>query len=119
MPSSARGNRGLKAQLGCRRLRIDDDQRRRLAVVGQRLRRALIHEVATLVPDTILHWHRELIAPKWIYPRQRPGRPGVLREVRRLVIRMATENPRWGYTRIQSEGCLPPSRMAAIVERAT
>jgi len=49
-----------------------------------------MHEVATLVPpDTILRWHRELIARKWTYARQRPGRPGVLREIRRLVVRMA------------------------------
>ena len=95
-------NRVLKAQLGRRRLRMDDDQRRRLAVLGQRLGRALMHEMATLVtPDTIRRWHRELIARKWTYARQRPGRPGVLREIRRLVLRMATENPRWGYTRIQ------------------
>jgi putative transposase len=95
-------NRVLKAQLGRRRLRLDNDQRRRLAVLGQRLGRALMHEVATLLtPDTILRWHRELSARKWTYARQRPGRPGVLREIRRLVIRMATENPRWGYTRIQ------------------
>ena len=95
-------NRVLKAQLGRRRLRMDDDQRRRLAVLGQRLGRALMHEVATLVtPGTILRWHRELIARKWTYSRQCPGRPGVLREIRRLVVRMATENPRWGYTRIQ------------------
>ena len=92
----------LKAQLGRRRLRLDDDQRRRLAVLGQRLGRALLHEVATLVtPDTVLRWHRELIARKWTYARRRQGRPGVLREIRRLVVHMATENPRWGYTRIQ------------------
>jgi putative transposase len=95
-------NRVLKAQLGRRRLRLDDDQRRRLAVLGQRLGRAVLHEVATLVtPDTILRWHRELIARKWTYARQHPGRPGVRGEIRRLVLRMATENPRWGYTRIQ------------------
>ena len=52
-------------------------------------------------PDTILRWHRELIARKWTYARRRPGRPGVLAEIRRLVLRMATENPSWGYTRIQ------------------
>ena len=58
-------NRVLRAQLGRRRLRLDDDQRRRLAVLGHRLGRALMREVATLVtPDTILRWHRELIARK-------------------------------------------------------
>src|SRR5258705_12353412 len=54
-----------------------------------------------VTPETILRWHRELIARKWTYARRRPGRPAVLAEIRRLVVRMATENPRWGYTRIQ------------------
>jgi hypothetical protein len=95
-------NRALKAQLAGRRLQLDDPQRRRLAVLGQRLGRAVLRDVATLVtPDTILRWHRELIARKWTYARRRPGRPGVLAEIRRLVVRMATENPSWGYTRIQ------------------
>ena len=95
-------NRALKTQLVGRRLRLNDAQRRRLAVLGQRLGRHVLREVATLVtPDTILRWHRELIARKWTYVRRRPGRPGVLAEIRRLVVRMATENPSWGYTRIQ------------------
>jgi len=95
-------NRALKAQLTGRRLRLNDVQRRRLAVLGQRLGRDVLRDVATLVtPDTILRWHRELIVRKWTYTRQRPGRPGVLTEIRRLVVRMATENPSWGYTRIQ------------------
>jgi len=63
-------------------------------VLGQRLGRAALREVATLVtPDTVLRWHRELIARKWTYIRRRPGRPGVLAEIRRLMVRMATENP--------------------------
>ena len=95
-------NRTLKAQLTGRRLQLDDGQRRRLAVLGQRLGRVVLRDVATLVtPDTILRWHRELIARKWTYTRHRPGRPGVLAEIRRLVLRMARENPSWGYTRIQ------------------
>ena len=95
-------NRVLKSQLGNRRLRLDDRQRRRLGVLGHRLGRRVLHDVATLVtPDTILRWHRALVARKWTYARQRPGRPGVRREIRRLVMRMATDNPQWGYTRIQ------------------
>ena len=47
-------------------------------------------------------WHRELVARKWTYAQATDrGRPGVLRDIRRLVVRMATDNPRWGYTRIQ------------------
>jgi len=95
-------NRALKAQLAGRRLRLTDAQRRRLAMLGHRLGRAVLRDVATLVtPDTILRWHRELIARKWTYARRRRGRPGVLAEIRRHVVRMATENPTWGYTRIQ------------------
>ena len=58
-------NRTLKAQLAGRQLRLTDAQRCRLAVLGQRLGRAVLRDVATLVtPDTILRWHRELIALK-------------------------------------------------------
>ena len=83
-------------------MRLSDDERRRLAVIGQRLGRCILAQVATIVtPDTILRWHRELIAPKWTYVRSRPGRPGVQAKIRRLAVRMATDNPSWGYTRIQ------------------
>jgi putative transposase len=95
-------NRVLKAQLRHRRLRLTDNDRRRLAALGERLARRVLAQVATIVtPDTILRWHRHLIARKWTFSNRRPGRPGVLPEIRRLVLRMATENPRWGYTRIQ------------------
>ena len=95
-------NRVLKAQLRHQRLRLTDHDRRRLAVLGERLGRRMLAQVATIVtPDTILRWHRQLIARKWTYSKRRPGRPSVIPEIRRLVVRMATENPRWGYTRIQ------------------
>jgi transposase InsO family protein len=95
-------NRVLKAQLRGQRVRLTDDERRRLAVLGAHLRRPILAEVATIVtPDTILRWHRQLIARKWTYPKRRPGRPSVMPEICRLVVRMATENPSWGYTRIQ------------------
>jgi hypothetical protein len=63
--------------------------------------RAALREIATIAtPDTLLRWHRQLIARKWTYGRK-AGRRGVLLEIRRLVVRMAEENPTWGYTRIQ------------------
>src|SRR6267143_4890392 len=96
-------NRVLREQLkGHRRLRLTDDQRRRLAAKGHRLGRRLLSRVATIVtPDTILRWNRRLIAEKWTYPRKRPGRPGTMKKVVRLITRMATDNPTWGYSRIQ------------------
>src|ERR671910_2638784 len=95
-------NRILKAQLHGRRMRLSDDERRRLAVIGERLGRQILAQIATIVtPDTILRWHRQLIARKWTYATSRPGRPGVQAEIRRLAVRMANDNPSWGYTRIQ------------------
>jgi hypothetical protein len=83
------------------RIRLTDDERRRLAALGHGLGRRRLGQVATIVtPDTILRWHRQLIARKWTYA-TRLGRRGVPAEIRRLVVRMAEENPTWGYTRIQ------------------
>jgi len=94
-------NRLLRRQLGGRRLRLTDADRRRLAVRAHRVGRATLREIATIVtPDTLLRWHRQLIARKWTYA-STSGRRGVLPEIQRLVTQMATENPTWGYTRIQ------------------
>jgi len=77
------------------RLRLTDEERRRLARHGYRLGRRRLGEIATIVtPDTLLRWHRQLIARKWTCPRRRGGRAGVLVEIRRLALRMAEENPR-------------------------
>ena len=95
-------NRVLKQQLGRRKLRLTDDQRRRLAVRGKAIGRRALSEVASIVtPDTILRWHRQMIAEKWTHKRRSPGRPRVMEIIADLVVRMARENPRWGYTRIQ------------------
>jgi putative transposase len=94
-------NRLLRRQLGTRRLRLTDGDRRRLALRAYRVGRAALREIATIAtPDTLLRWHRQLIARKWTYASQ-PGRRGIMLEIRRLVVRMAEENPTWGYTRIQ------------------
>ncbi len=95
-------NRLLRRQLGGRRLRFTDDDRRRLAVRARRLGSQALREIATVVtPDTLLRWHRQLVAHEWTYATPRSSRRGVLAEIRRLAVRMAVENPTWGYTRIQ------------------
>jgi transposase InsO family protein len=95
-------NRILRRQLRGRRVQFTDDDRRRLALRGHRLGRQVLRQIANVVtPDTILRWHRQLVVRKWTYANKRAGRQGVLVEIRRLVVRMAEENPTWGYTRIQ------------------
>ena len=96
-------NRVLREQLGDRRLRFTDDQRRRLAAKGRALGRRVLDQLGGLVaPDTILRWYRELIAKKYDgTSRREGGRPGTATSLQRLVVQFATENPSWGYTRIR------------------
>jgi transposase InsO family protein len=54
-------------------------------------------------PETLLRWHRSLVARKWTRPHRPPGRPAIDQEVRKLILQMARENPRWGYMRIKGE----------------
>lgn len=100
---SARENRVLRDQLSDRRLRFNDDQRRRLAVRAKGLGRKVLAEIASLVtPDTLLAWHRQLIAQKYDgHHRRRPGRARTQKQLESLVVRMAEENRTWGYRRIQ------------------
>jgi len=98
-------NRVLKEQLRGRALRLNDDQRRRLAAKAKLLGRKALNAVATIVtPDTLMRWHRRLIAAKWTYEaKKRVGRPGLMKRIKELIVRMAIENSSWGYCRIQGE----------------
>jgi transposase len=98
-------NRVLRAQIKGR-LRLSDPERKSLAEIGKRLGRKLLQQVATIVsPDTILRWHRELVARKFDGSRFKkgPGRPRIRKETEALVVKFAQENRRWGYDRIVGE----------------
>jgi hypothetical protein len=96
-------NRVLREQLGGRRLRLTDAQRRRLAVKGKAIGRKALKEIACIVtPDTILRWYRLLIARKYDGSKRRgPGRPRTAKDIAELVVRTAKGSPSWGYTRIR------------------
>ena len=97
-------NRGLREKLGKKRILPSDDHRRRLAVKGKILGRKMLEQLATIVtPDTILRWHRELVARHWDHSdrRKAAGRAPVTPEIVELVLRIAKESPTWGYDRIQ------------------
>jgi transposase len=98
-------NRVLRAAHAPRRFRLTDGQRGRLAVKGQVLGRRRLAAVAGIVtPDTILRWYRRFVAQKYDGSNQRrPGRPATKPDLAALVVRMANENPSWGYTRIRGE----------------
>jgi transposase len=95
-------NRVLLEKLGGR-VRLTDAERRRLGRLGHELGRKALREVACIAsPDTILRWYRELVAKKYDGSKKRgPGRPRKPSEILQLLNKMATENPRWGYTRLR------------------
>ena len=96
-------NRLLRERLGGRRIIFTDAERRTLAEKTRAVGRKTLRELGTIVtPETLLRWHRELVACKWTFiERRRPGRPRAREELAALVVRMASGNPSWGYTRIQ------------------
>jgi putative transposase len=90
----------LRRQVGRPRLRAAD--RVLLAALTQvlpRARRRSFH----VQPATLLRWHRELVRRRWTYESRRPGRPPLAGQARQLILRLATENPTWGYKRIHGE----------------
>src|SRR4030095_8322501 len=95
-------NRILRHQI-TGRVRLTDGARKTLAEIGQKLGKQALAEVAKIVkPDTILAWHRTLVAQKFngSQQRQSPGRPTIAEELEALIVRIAQENRSWGYDRI-------------------
>ena len=95
-------NRMLKQRLRGKRIRFTDDERALLARKAKAVGRKALELDTIVSPDTLMRWHRRLVAQKWDFSKRRsPGRPGIMREISKLIVRMAFENPSWGYTRIQ------------------
>ena len=75
-----------------------------LAALSRLLPRRRWAEVFPVTPATMLTWHRKLVSRKWDYTaRRQPGRPPTAAAIKKLVIRMATENPSWGHRRVQGQ----------------
>ena len=96
-------NRILREQVGDRRLQFTDAQRRRLATKARKLSRKALAGVDPIVtPDTLLRWYRNLVARKYDGSKARKaGRPRTSVDIEQLIVRMASCNPSWGYTRIR------------------
>ncbi len=84
------------------RPRLQPTDRALLAALSRLLPRAG-WSVFLVQPETLLRWHRRMVARRWTYPSTAKGRPPVSDEVQQLVVRLACENPRWGYQRIHGE----------------
>src|ERR1700737_3468986 len=96
-------NRLLKDRLRGKGIRFTDAERVLLSRKAKAVGRKALRELETIVsPDTLLRWHRRLIAEKWNFVHRRgPGRPGIVQKISALIVRMAQDNPGWGYTRVQ------------------
>ena len=103
------------------RPRMDWADRAVLAGLARRLPR-YVWRGLLVQPATLLRWHRDLVRRRWSYP-HRPGRPGAAAEIRDLVLRLARENPSWGYRRVHGELCrlgykIGASTVWCILQRA-
>jgi putative transposase len=84
------------------RPKFEPADRALLAALSRRLPRAR-WSCFLLRPETLLRWHRRLVVGAWTYPHRRQGRPPLDEHVQQLIVRLARENPRWGYQRIKGE----------------
>jgi putative transposase len=100
------------------RPRLEPADRALLAAVSRILPRAR-WSCFFVQPETLLRWHRWLVAGAWTYPRRRLGRPPLDQQIQRLIVRLARENPRWGYQRIKGELLRLGERVSATAIRST
>ena len=102
LPNLRHENAVLRRQIG--RVRYQPGDRLWLSALSRLVPRRRWGEVFIVAPATLLAWHRRLVTRKWDYTsRRRPGRPSTAAAIRKLVIRMATDNPAWGHRRVQGE----------------
>ena len=95
-------NAVLRRQIG--RVRYQPADRLWLAALSRLIPRRRRGEVFAVTPATLLAWHRRLVTRNWDYTsRRRPGQPSMAAAIRKLVIRVATDNPAWGHRRVQGE----------------
>ena len=97
-------NRILREKLGHKRIILNESQKRRLATAAMKLGRDLLRQCGTLFsPDTLIRWHRWLVARKYDGSSKCGPKPKKANSVRKLVLRMAKQNPSWGYGHIHGE----------------
>jgi hypothetical protein len=103
------------------RPRLQPHDRALLAALSRLLPRPR-WSIFVVTPETLLRWHRRMLRRRWTYPAQARGRPSVPQQVQTLIVRLATENPRWGYQRIRGEllrlGCRVSASSIARILRA-
>jgi putative transposase len=102
------------------RPRLEPADRALLAAISRGLPRSR-WSCCFVRPETLLGWHRRLVAGAWTSPHYQTGRPALDEDVRQLIIRLARENPRWGYQRIKANSStsaprsqLPPSAQSCV-----
>jgi putative transposase len=100
------------------RPRLEPTDRALLAAISRVLPRSR-WSCFLVKPETLLRWHRRLVAASWIYPRRGAGRPQLDEDLQALIVRLAQENPRWGYQRIQGELLLLGIQVSATAIRTT
>ena len=105
-------NAVLRRQVG--RVRYQPGDRLWLAALSRLIPRSRWGEVFAVTPATLLAWHRRLVARRWDYPNRRcPGRPSTPAAIRKLVVRIAADNPAWGHRRVRGELIKLGHRIAA------